>query len=77
MGLMQALEIVEDKKSKTPSPKKAKALLEATKDEGLLIGLGGLNGHVIRMGPSLLVTEDETADAVARMGRACTRVDRL
>jgi 4-aminobutyrate aminotransferase len=77
MGLMQALEIVEDKQSKTPSPKKAKALLEATKDEGLLIGLGGLNGHVIRMGPSLLVTEEETADALARMGRACAKVDRL
>lgn len=76
MGLMQALEIVEDKKSKTPNPKKAKALLEATKDEGLLIGLGGLNGHVIRLGPSLLVTEEETADALARMSKACARVDR-
>jgi hypothetical protein len=29
------------------------------------------------MGPSLLVTEDETADALARLGRACARVDRL
>jgi 4-aminobutyrate aminotransferase len=76
MGLMQALELVEDKKTKTPSPKKAKALLEATKDEGLLVGLGGLNGHVIRMGPSLLVTEEETADALTRMGRACAKVDR-
>jgi 4-aminobutyrate aminotransferase-like enzyme len=76
MGLMQALEIVEDKTSKTPSPKKAKALLEAAKSESLLIGLGGLNGHVIRMGPSLLVTEDETADALARLGRACEKVAR-
>jgi len=74
MGLMQALEIVEDKKTKTPGPKKAKALLEATKAEGLLVGLGGLHGHVIRMGPSLLVTEEETADALARLGRACARV---
>ncbi|MBI2073001.1 MAG: aspartate aminotransferase family protein [Gemmatimonadetes bacterium] len=76
MGLMQALEIVEDKQSKTPNPKKAKGLLETAKDEGLLIGLGGLNGHVIRLGPSLLVTEEETADALARMSRACTNVDR-
>lgn len=76
MGLMQALEMVEDKKSKTPNPKKAKALLEATKAEGVLIGLGGLNGHVIRLGPSLLVTEEQVADALARMGRACAKVDR-
>lgn len=76
MGLMQALEIVQDKKTKVPNPAKAKALLEAAKDEGLLIGLGGLNGHVIRLGPSLLVTEEETADALARMNRACAQVDR-
>jgi 4-aminobutyrate aminotransferase-like enzyme len=76
MGLMQALEIVEDEKSKAPNPKKAKALLEAAKDQGLLIGLGGLNGHVIRLGPSLLVTEEETADALGRMSRACAIVDR-
>ena len=76
MGLMQALEIVEDKKTKVPSAKKAKALLEASKDEGLLIGLGGLNGHVIRLGPSLLITEQETADGLARMSRACAKVDR-
>jgi alanine-glyoxylate transaminase/(R)-3-amino-2-methylpropionate-pyruvate transaminase len=74
MGLMQALELVDDPVTKTPSPKKGKALLEAAKAEGLLIGLGGLYGHVIRLGPSLLVTEAETADALARLGRACERV---
>ena len=75
MGLMQALELVDDPETKTPSPKKGKALLEAAKAEGLLIGLGGLHGHVIRLGPSLLVTEEETTDALERLGRACAAVD--
>ncbi|MGH7504570.1 MAG: aspartate aminotransferase family protein [Longimicrobiales bacterium] len=75
MGLMQALELVEDRDTKVPAPARAKQLLEATKAEGLLIGVGGLHGHVIRIGPSLLITEDEVADALARLERACRRID--
>ena len=75
MGLMQALELVEDGQSKTPSPEMAKALLEAAKSEGLLIGLGGQHGHVIRLGPSLLITKDEVVEALQRLERACQRVN--
>jgi len=75
MGLMQAMELVEDRQSKAPAPKRAAALLEAAKAERLLLGLGGLSGHVVRMGPSMLVTESEVDDALARLGRACRRVD--
>jgi 4-aminobutyrate aminotransferase-like enzyme len=71
---MRALEIVEDRDTKEPAPQLAKALLEAAKDEGLLIGLGGLHGQVIRIGPSLLITEAEVAEGLDRLGRACERV---
>lgn len=74
MGLMQALELVEDPQTKEPSPKKGKLLLEATKEEGLLLGVGGLHGNVIRMGPSMLISEDEIAEGLDRLGRACARV---
>ena len=74
MGLMQALELVEDPQTKEPSPSKAKQLMEATKEERLLIGVGGLHGHVVRIGPSLLITEDEMAEGLERLGRACNRV---
>ena len=74
MGLMQALELVEDRTSKTPSPAKAGALLEAAKKEGLLIGSGGLNGHVIRIAPQMLMSEAEVADGLERLGRACAAV---
>ena len=76
LGLMQALEIVQDPSSRTPNPVFARKLLEAAKAEKLLIGIGGLNGHIIRIGPSLLITEDEVADGLERLARACRRVER-
>ncbi len=75
MGLMQALELVQDRSTKEPDPQRAKALLEAAKDECLLIGIGGLHGQVIRIGPSLLITEAEVAEGLDRLGRACGRVE--
>ncbi len=75
MGLMQALELVEDPVNKEPSPRLAARLLNAAKDEGLLIGIGGLHSHVIRLGPSLLISENEVGKAIARLGRACAVVE--
>ena len=75
MGLMQALELVQDRSTKEPASQRAKALLEAAKDECLLIGIGGLHGQVIRIGPSLLITEAEVAEGLDRLGRACGRVE--
>ena len=76
MGLMQAMELVEDPKTKEPSPRRALALLEAAKDEGVLVGLGGLHGSVIRLGPSMLITESQVDDGLERLARACAAVDR-
>ncbi|MDP7639114.1 MAG: aspartate aminotransferase family protein [Candidatus Hydrogenedentes bacterium] len=75
MGLMQAIELVEDRDSKTPSPQKAKQLLEAARDEGLLLGQGGLHGHIIRIGPSMLITAEEVEEALSRLAKVCARVD--
>ncbi len=75
MGLMQALELVEDPVGKEPAPRLAGMLLNAARDEGLLIGIGGLHGHVIRIGPSLLISETEVEEALDRLGRACRTVE--
>jgi 4-aminobutyrate aminotransferase-like enzyme len=75
MGLMQALDLVEDRQTREPSPARAKAMLEATKREKLLVGLGGLHANVLRLGPSMLVSEDEVSDCLERLDRACHAVD--
>ncbi len=75
LGLMQGVELVADRASKTPDGDRAGALLEAAREERLLIGRGGLNGQVIRIGPSLLITEEELDEGIRRFGAACRRID--
>jgi 4-aminobutyrate aminotransferase-like enzyme len=70
MGLMQGIEIVEDRKTKAPGPKLATKLLEMAKKHGLLIGKGGLYGNVIRMAPSMLISKAEMDDAMMRLDKA-------
>jgi len=74
MGLMQAIEIVDDPVARKPDPGRTGALLEACREEGLLLGQGGMWGHCVRIGPSLLVTQDELAEGLDRLGAACSRV---
>ena len=74
MGLMQGMEIVTDRESKTPDSKRASALMEATREEGLLVGLGGIHAHVVRIAPSLLITEEETAIGLEKLSLACQKI---
>ena len=75
MGLMQAMELVQDPSTKEPAPDLARQLLHRTRVERLLVGVGGLYGQVIRLGPSLLISKDEIDEALIRLSRACTAVD--
>ncbi len=74
MGLMQAIELVEDRKTKEPSPKKAVLLMEAAKRQGLLLGKGGLYGNVMRIAPSMLISKEEIDDGAKRFDRALAEV---
>ncbi|MBI2881474.1 MAG: aspartate aminotransferase family protein [Candidatus Tectomicrobia bacterium] len=62
MGLMQALELVED--GKRPAARALGRVFEETKKRGLLIGKGGFYGNVIRLAPPLNV---DPSDADAAM----------
>ena len=46
MGLMQAIELVEDRKTKTPAAAQTAHCMEAARENGLLVGKGGLYGNV-------------------------------
>jgi 4-aminobutyrate aminotransferase len=74
-GLMWGLEIVTDAETRSPDPGRTAALLEAAKEERILVGMGGLHGNVIRIGPSMLISEDELSEGIDRLTRACDRVD--
>ena len=64
MGLMQALELVEDRTTKQPSPAGTNAVMEETRNRGLLIGKGGFYGNVIRMSPPLNILKADVDEAV-------------
>ena len=73
-GLMQAIELVEDRRTKVPAPKRTLQLMEAAREHGLLLGKGGLYGNVIRIAPSMLVTSSEVDEAARRLALALTDV---
>ncbi len=64
MGLMQGIEIVVDKKSKTPAPEVVDEIFEKTRLKGLLIGKGGMYGNTLRLTPPLTITDDEIDTAI-------------
>ncbi len=70
MGLMQAVELVEDRASKTPAPKKALRFMEASKRQGILVGKGGLYGNVLRIAPPMMIDKGDVAEGAARLDRA-------
>jgi len=74
MGLMQALELVTDRESKTPAPLETARLLEAARDSGLLIGKGGLYGNVIRISPPLNIRKSDVDEFLRLLDRSFARV---
>jgi 4-aminobutyrate aminotransferase len=69
MGLMQAIELVVDRKTKEPNPQAVLKVFEETKKHGVLIGKGGLYGNVIRTGMMLNSTKDHVDEMVAALDK--------
>ena len=58
-GLMIGLELVRDRKTKEPAVTEAKAVRAELRQRGLLVGVGGVLGNVVRVQPPLSITADE------------------
>ncbi|MBY0504701.1 MAG: aspartate aminotransferase family protein [Bryobacteraceae bacterium] len=72
MGLMQALELVQDPVSKAPAPVETVRLMEAARDHGILIGKGGLEGNVVRISPPLNVSTADVDDFIKALDASLT-----
>ncbi|XP_020575554.1 alanine--glyoxylate aminotransferase 2 homolog 1, mitochondrial-like, partial [Phalaenopsis equestris] len=63
-GLMLGVELVTDRKDKTPAKAETLMLFEKLKDLGVLVGKGGLHGNVFRIKPPMRFTKED-ADFLA------------
>jgi 4-aminobutyrate aminotransferase len=74
MGLMQGLELVKDRKTKEPAPEALAQLLERTRENGLLIGKGGLYGNVVRLSPMLNISKADVDEAVRLLDKSFAEI---
>lgn len=66
MGLLQAIELVEDPVSKKPATVQTLAVMEAARENGIIIGKGGLHGNILRFSPPMNIVKSDV-DEFARL----------
>ena len=73
-GLMIGVELVEPGTT-TPLAEAASAVLQQAKENGLLVGKGGLYGNVLRISPPMAITGADALDGTERLVAALSTVD--
>jgi alanine-glyoxylate transaminase/(R)-3-amino-2-methylpropionate-pyruvate transaminase len=75
MGLMLGVELVRDRRTKEPAKEETLAILEHTRELGVLIGKGGLYGNVLRIKPPMCITAADVDFALEVLDLALGRVE--
>jgi len=71
-GLMQGIEFV--RANKEPAPDLVAEFFELTKEQGLLVGKGGLFGNTVRITPPLTVSSAQVKEALTIIRRALEKM---
>ncbi len=74
MGLLQGLELVEDRETKEPATAKTAELMEAARENRILIGRGGLYGNVARVSPPMNISKTDVDEFIGRLDRSFAKV---
>ena len=74
MGLMQAVELVQNRASKVPATQETLRLMEAARENHILLGRGGLYGNVLRISPPLNITRRDVDDFIRQLDLSLTQV---
>lgn len=72
MGLLQAIELVEDRKTKAPAAVQTAMLMEAARENRILIGKGGMYGNVIRLSPPMNINRSDVDQFIALLDKSLT-----
>jgi len=73
LGLMIGVELVKDEKL-TPATTEAEAIRDALLRNGVLVGVGGIHGNVIRFQPPLIITRQQIDQAIDAFAAAVREV---
>ncbi len=73
LGLMIGVELVKDEKL-TPAASEAEAIRDALFQKGVLVGVGGIYGNVIRFQPPLIITRQQIDRAIDAFAAALQEV---
>jgi 4-aminobutyrate aminotransferase-like enzyme len=60
---MIGVELIKDQ-NKTPAPLEAESIRDRCLQQGLLLGVGGANGNVIRFQPPLVISKPQIDKAI-------------
>jgi 4-aminobutyrate aminotransferase len=74
MGLMLGVELVSDRQSKTPATAETLRLMEAARENRILLGRGGLYGNVLRISPPLNIRKGDVDDFIRQLDLSLTQV---
>ncbi len=73
MGLMQAIELVEDRESKKPATAETLAVIEAARENRILVGRGGFYGNVLRITPPLNIAKSDVDQFITQLDASFVR----
>ena len=76
LGLMIGVELVRDEKL-TPANSEAEAIRDALLRQGVLVGVGGVYGNVVRFQPPLIIRKEQIDHALNAFASALTEVSQL
>lgn len=74
LGLMIGVELVKDG-NLTPAVAETEAVRDSLFRQGILVGVGGVNGNVIRFQPPLIITKKQIDQAVAAFAEALSEIN--
>jgi 4-aminobutyrate aminotransferase-like enzyme len=74
MGLLQAIELVEDRATKVPAASATARVMEAAREQGLLLGKGGMYGNVLRFSPPMNIGRADVDQFFGMLDKALATV---
>jgi 4-aminobutyrate aminotransferase len=75
MGLLLAVELVEDRRSKAPATAATLQVMEAARENRIMLGRGGLSGNVLRLSPPMNIGRADVDEFILRLDASLAKVE--